>query len=135
MAQPILGHNDSGMPAGEGIGAVTQAVMSRGAVTFVKSAHEPACLRELVPTGAHTYARGSDQYPEDLTPVLVHGRGVRVEDLVASAGGALRVYVPAMDTCSTDSLLVSWPIASAVRQFGTPRGPSTTVNTGTRGAL
>ena len=39
-----------------------------------------ACI-ELVPGGAHTYARGSDQYPEDMTPILVRGRGARVEDL------------------------------------------------------
>ena len=32
-------------------------------------------LHELVPGGAHTYARGSDQYPEGMAPVLVRGRG------------------------------------------------------------
>lgn len=38
-------------------------------------------LHELVPGGAHTYARGSDQYPEHMAPVLVRGRGARVLDL------------------------------------------------------
>jgi glutamate-1-semialdehyde 2,1-aminomutase len=48
---------------------------------FEKSALAQARLHELIPGGAHTYARGSDQFPEDLTPVLVRGRGARVEDL------------------------------------------------------
>ncbi|RYP85569.1 glutamate-1-semialdehyde 2,1-aminomutase [Nocardioides guangzhouensis] len=38
-------------------------------------------LHELVPGGAHTYARGADQYPEDMAPILVRGRGARVVDL------------------------------------------------------
>lgn len=38
-------------------------------------------LHELVPGGAHAYARGSDQYPEFITPVLVRGDGARVLDL------------------------------------------------------
>ena len=40
-----------------------------------------ARLHRLIPGGAHTYARGSDQFPENMTPVLVRGRGARVEDL------------------------------------------------------
>src|SRR5215218_6089440 len=48
---------------------------------FEKSALAQARLHELVPGGAHTYARGSDQFPEDITPILVRGRGARVEDL------------------------------------------------------
>mgnify|MGYP003624039648 CR=1 FL=1 len=28
-------------------------------------------LHELVPGGAHTYARGSDQYPEHMAPIIV----------------------------------------------------------------
>lgn len=38
-------------------------------------------LHELVPGGAHTYARGSDQYPEGMAPVLVRGRGAHVWDV------------------------------------------------------
>jgi glutamate-1-semialdehyde aminotransferase len=38
-------------------------------------------LHELVPGGAHTYARGSDQYPEFMTPVLTRGAGARVWDV------------------------------------------------------
>jgi len=33
-----------------------------------------------VPGGAHTYARGSDQYPDGMAPVLVRGRGAHVWD-------------------------------------------------------
>ncbi|MEC3918662.1 glutamate-1-semialdehyde 2,1-aminomutase [Nocardia sp. CDC160] len=39
-----------------------------------------ARLHELVPGGAHTYARGADQYPEDMAPILVRGKGARVWD-------------------------------------------------------
>ena len=83
MSARFLGHNDSGMPVGgeEAGGRMTQAVMSRGAMTFEKSVLAQARLHELIPGGAHTYARGSDQFPEDMTPVLVRGRGARVEDL------------------------------------------------------
>jgi len=38
-------------------------------------------LHELVPGGAHTYARGSDQYPEHMTPIITRGSGARVEDV------------------------------------------------------
>src|SRR5215217_4337743 len=48
---------------------------------FEKSGLAQARLHELIPGGAHTYARGSDQFPEDMTPVLVRGRGARVQDL------------------------------------------------------
>ncbi len=60
---------------------MTHAVLSNRATTFEKSAFAQARLHELVPGGAHTYARGSDQYPEEMTPILVRGHGARVEDL------------------------------------------------------
>jgi glutamate-1-semialdehyde 2,1-aminomutase len=60
---------------------MTQAVTSRGAMTFEKSVLAQARLHQLIPGGAHTYARGSDQFPENMTPILVRGRGARVEDL------------------------------------------------------
>ncbi|GAA2062448.1 glutamate-1-semialdehyde 2,1-aminomutase [Williamsia deligens] len=37
-------------------------------------------MHRNVPGGAHTYARGSDQYPEGMAPVLVRGDGARVWD-------------------------------------------------------
>jgi len=60
---------------------MTRAVLSTATTRFDKSALAQARLHELVPGGAHTYARGSDQYPENMTPILVRGRGARVEDL------------------------------------------------------
>ncbi|MBU6533605.1 glutamate-1-semialdehyde 2,1-aminomutase [Streptomyces sp. NPDC057245] len=38
-------------------------------------------LHALVPGGAHTYAKGDDQYPEDLAPVISRGRGAHVWDV------------------------------------------------------
>ena len=49
--------------------------------SFARSNEAQARLHEIVPGGAHTYARGSDQYPEDMAPVIVRGEGARVEDL------------------------------------------------------
>jgi glutamate-1-semialdehyde 2,1-aminomutase len=37
--------------------------------------------RRLIPGGAHTYAKGSDQYPFLSPPMLVRGRGCRVWDM------------------------------------------------------
>jgi glutamate-1-semialdehyde 2,1-aminomutase len=34
-----------------------------------------------IPGGAHTYAKGDDQYPEDTAPIIVRGRGCRVWDV------------------------------------------------------
>lgn len=38
-------------------------------------------LHALVPGGAHTYAKGDDQYPEHLAPVISHGHGAHVWDV------------------------------------------------------
>lgn len=48
---------------------------------FAKSVTAQRRLHELVPGGAHTYARGPDQYPEHMPPVLVRGSGARVWDV------------------------------------------------------
>ena len=48
---------------------------------FTESARLQARLHDLVPGGAHTYARGSDQYPEHMTPIIDHGRGAHVWDV------------------------------------------------------
>ena len=34
----------------------------------------------LIPGGAHTYAKGDDQYPQDMAPYIVRGAGCRVWD-------------------------------------------------------
>lgn len=49
--------------------------------SFARSAQLQARLHDVVPGGAHTYARGSDQYPEHMTPILVRGKGARVWDV------------------------------------------------------
>jgi glutamate-1-semialdehyde 2,1-aminomutase len=46
-----------------------------------KSAALNARLHAAVPGGAHTYAKGDDQYPENLAPVISHGRGAHVWDV------------------------------------------------------
>ncbi|WP_328752161.1 glutamate-1-semialdehyde 2,1-aminomutase [Streptomyces sp. NBC_00285] len=38
-------------------------------------------LHALIPGGAHTYAKGDDQYPENAAPVISHGRGAHVWDV------------------------------------------------------
>ncbi|MFC4949908.1 glutamate-1-semialdehyde 2,1-aminomutase [Pseudonocardia sp. GCM10023141] len=50
-------------------------------MSFERSTAAQARLHELVPGGAHTFAKGSDQYPEGMAPVLVSGRGARVRDI------------------------------------------------------
>ena len=38
-------------------------------------------FHSLIPGGAHTYAKGDDQYPEGMAPILVRGLGCRVWDV------------------------------------------------------
>jgi glutamate-1-semialdehyde 2,1-aminomutase len=38
-------------------------------------------LHAVIPGGAHTYAKGDDQYPEDTLPILTRGQGCRVWDV------------------------------------------------------
>ncbi|RYV50758.1 glutamate-1-semialdehyde 2,1-aminomutase [Pengzhenrongella frigida] len=52
-----------------------------GATCYSRSAQMQRRLHEIIPGGAHTYARGSDQYPEGMAPVLVRGHGARVQDV------------------------------------------------------
>ncbi len=46
-----------------------------------RSAELNARLHAMVPGGAHTYAKGDDQYPEGLAPVISHGHGSHVWDV------------------------------------------------------
>ena len=48
--------------------------------TFTRSNELQDRLHEMVPGGAHTYARGDDQYPEGMAPIIEHGLGARVWD-------------------------------------------------------
>ena len=48
---------------------------------FDRSAQFLHRAEAIIPGGAHTYARGADQYPESMAPFLVSGSGCRVIDL------------------------------------------------------
>jgi glutamate-1-semialdehyde 2,1-aminomutase len=48
---------------------------------FTNSREANKRLHDLVPGGAHTYAKGEDQYPEGMAPVISHGRGAHVWDV------------------------------------------------------
>ena len=52
-----------------------------GGPSFVRSRELQDRLHAVVPGGAHTYARGSDQYPEHMAPVIERGSGCRVWDV------------------------------------------------------
>lgn len=54
--------------------------MSEQRMRFTESNRLQTALHRMVPGGAHTYARGPDQYPDDMAPVLVRGAGARVWD-------------------------------------------------------
>lgn len=49
--------------------------------SFAASRAHAAAVRELIPGGAHTYAKGEDQYPEGMAPVIQRGAGCRVWDI------------------------------------------------------
>ncbi len=51
-----------------------------GTRSFERSRALSERLNDLIPGGAHTYAKGEDQFPEGLAPVLTHGLGCRVWD-------------------------------------------------------
>jgi glutamate-1-semialdehyde 2,1-aminomutase len=48
---------------------------------FTQSREANKRLHDLVPGGAHTYAKGEDQYPEGMAPVIARGRGAHVWDV------------------------------------------------------
>jgi glutamate-1-semialdehyde 2,1-aminomutase len=47
---------------------------------FTKSLKLQSRFHELIPGGAHTYAKGDDQFPEFMPPYIVKGKGCRVWD-------------------------------------------------------
>lgn len=49
--------------------------------SFTRSRELSSRLHELVPGGAHTYAKGDDQFPEGLAPVIASGSGCHVVDV------------------------------------------------------
>jgi len=49
--------------------------------SFERSLELQERLHELVPGGAHTYAKGDDQYPAGMAPVIARGLGSHVWDV------------------------------------------------------
>jgi glutamate-1-semialdehyde 2,1-aminomutase len=49
--------------------------------TFGNSVAANKRLHDLIPGGAHTYAKGEDQYPADMAPVIDRGDGAHVWDI------------------------------------------------------
>jgi glutamate-1-semialdehyde 2,1-aminomutase len=68
--------------------------------TFVASNAYVSAAHELIPGGAHTYAKGDDQYPEGMAPVIERGAGCRVWDIDGNEyvefGRGLRSCAPPM---------------------------------------
>jgi glutamate-1-semialdehyde 2,1-aminomutase len=50
-------------------------------MVFEKSKNIQPRFRAVIPGGAHTYAKGDDQYPESMSPYIVRGQGCHVWDL------------------------------------------------------
>ena len=48
---------------------------------FTKSNQMRPRFNALIPGGAHTYAKGDDQYPEGMAPYIVRGKGSHVWDV------------------------------------------------------
>ncbi|MFH9105642.1 glutamate-1-semialdehyde 2,1-aminomutase [Streptomyces albus] len=59
----------------------TEATKTPGEFPLPRSQQANERLHSLIPGGAHTYAKGDDQYPENLAPVISHGRGAHVWDI------------------------------------------------------
>ena len=49
--------------------------------SFAASNAHVAASSEVIPGGAHTYAKGEDQYPAGMAPVIERGAGCRVWDI------------------------------------------------------
>jgi glutamate-1-semialdehyde 2,1-aminomutase len=52
-----------------------------GGRVFRRSLELAARLRDVVPGGAHTYAKGEDQFPEGMAPIMERGSGCHVWDV------------------------------------------------------
>ncbi len=65
------------------VGAPPDAMRPRagGMKRFAASNDYVSRVHDLIPGGAHTYAKGDDQYPADMAPVIERGTGCRVWDI------------------------------------------------------
>jgi len=48
---------------------------------FITAQEQRQRIHELIPGGAHTYAKGDDQFPEEAPPFILRGAGCHVWDL------------------------------------------------------
>jgi glutamate-1-semialdehyde 2,1-aminomutase len=48
---------------------------------FTRSREHVRAAHRLIPGGSHTYAKGDDQYPEAMAPIIDRGEGCRVWDI------------------------------------------------------
>lgn len=71
------------MPSAETLPRKPEAARTpqRAKPSFDLSSKLGARLHQLIPGGAHTYAKGDDQYPEGCAPVISHGKGSHVWDV------------------------------------------------------
>jgi glutamate-1-semialdehyde 2,1-aminomutase len=60
---------------------MTPNPQSKPAMRLERSLELNERLHRVIPGGAHTYAKGDDQFPEGLAPVVAGGRGCRVWDV------------------------------------------------------
>ncbi|HEX8340376.1 MAG TPA: glutamate-1-semialdehyde 2,1-aminomutase [Tepidisphaeraceae bacterium] len=58
-----------------------RTLTAHNAPTFARSARHQARAHALIPGAAHTYAKGDDQFPAGMCPVISHGDGSKVYDL------------------------------------------------------
>ena len=50
-------------------------------LSFDRSNAHAALTHDFIPGGAHTYAKGDDQYPAHMLPIIVRGQGAHVWDM------------------------------------------------------
>ena len=58
-----------------------QSDLRLGGTDFERGAALAKRARAIIPGGAHTYAKGDDQFPESAPPFIVRGKGCHVWDL------------------------------------------------------
>ena len=82
--------DDVGLPFARGWGIVTlkPAELENSVAATARSPQQPPAhpslrerLHRAIPGGAHTYAKGDDQYPANAPAAIVRGKGCRVWDV------------------------------------------------------
>jgi len=63
------------------LGSVEAERQLQSSRTFIKSDELRSRFLSTVPGGAHTYAKGDDQFPETCAPYIVRGKGCHVWDV------------------------------------------------------